>query len=233
MKTSITLLCLCIFSTTGFTKTVTNTSSQKEQVGYSFGYLMGRSNAESIKDLDLDAFMLGLKTASEGGKSALTDEEMARVLTLHKKQSEAKQLIELKQKAEANAKIGAEFLAANAKKEGIQVTKSGLQYQILKPGTGKSPKANSTVKVNYEGRLIDGTVFDSSIARNQPAEFQVSQVIQGWTEGLQLMKEGAKYRFFIPAQLGYGQIGSGDVIEPNSTLIFDVELLEVSPQPSK
>jgi len=183
--------------------------------------------------LDLDAFMLGLKTAAQGGKSSLTDEEMARVLTQHKKLSDAKQLIELKQKADSNAKIGTEFLKANAKKDGVQTTKSGLQYQILKPGTGKSPQANSVVKVNYEGRLIDGTVFDSSIARNQPAEFQVSQVIQGWTEGLQLMKEGAQYRFFIPAQLGYGQIGSGDAIEPNSTLIFDVELLEVLPKSSK
>ena len=232
MKTPMTLLCLCMFTTTGFAKTVTNSSSLNEQVGYSFGYLMGRSNAESVKDLDLDAFILGLKTAAQGGKSALTDEEMARVLTQHKKQSDAKQLIELKKKADANAKIGAEFLAANAKKQGVQTTQSGLQYQILKPGTGPSPKANSIVKVNYEGRLIDGTVFDSSIARNQTAEFQVSQVIQGWTEGLQLMKEGAEYRFFIPAQLGYGQIGSGDVIEPNSTLIFDVELIEILAKPS-
>lgn len=233
MKTPMTLLCLCMFTTTGFAKTVTNSSSLNEQVGYSFGYLMGRSNAESVKDLDLDAFILGLKTAAQGGKSALTDEEMARVLTQHKKQSDAKQLIELKKKADANAKIGAEFLAANANKQGVYTTKSGLQYQILKQGTGQSPKANSIVKVNYEGRLIDGTVFDSSIARNQTAEFQVSQVIQGWTEGLQLMKEGAEYRFFIPAQLGYGQIGSGDVIEPNSTLIFDVELIEILAKPSK
>ena len=233
MKTPMTLLCLCMFTTTGFAKTVTNSSSLNEQVGYSFGYLMGRSNAESVKDLDLDAFILGLKTAAQGGKSALTDEEMARVLTQHKKQSDAKQLIELKKKADANAKIGAEFLAANANKQGVYTTKSGLQYQILKPGTGQSPKANSIVKVNYEGRLIDGTVFDSSIARNQAAEFQVSQVIQGWTEGLQLMKEGAEYRFFIPPQLGYGQIGSGDVIEPNSTLIFDVELIEILAKPSK
>jgi FKBP-type peptidyl-prolyl cis-trans isomerases 1 len=155
---------------------------------------------------------------------------MTRALTQYKKQTEAKQLIELKQKADANATIGAAFLAENAKKPGIQVTKSGLQYQVIQAGKGKSPKANSTVKVHYEGRLIDGTVFDSSIARNQPAMFQVSQVIQGWTEGLQLMKEGAKYRFFIPANLGYGQIGSADVIEPNSTLIFDVELIEVLPK---
>jgi FKBP-type peptidyl-prolyl cis-trans isomerase FklB len=116
------------------------------------------------------------------------------------------------------------------KKADVKTTASGLQYMVLQQGQGKSPKANSKVKVHYEGRLIDQTVFDSSIARQQPAEFQVSQVIQGWTEGLQLMKEGAKYRFFIPAKLGYGQIGSGDVIEPNSTLIFDVELIEVLPK---
>ena len=233
MKKSISLLCLCIFTTASFAKPITISSSLDEQVGYSLGYLLGRSNAESVKDLDLDAFTLGLKAAVQGGKPALTDEEMARVLTQHKKQNDAKQLIELKQKADANAKIGAEFLATNAKKPNIQTTKSGLQYQILKSGMGASPKTNSVVKVNYEGRLIDGTVFDSSIARHQPAEFQVSQVIQGWTEGLQLMKEGAQYRFFIPAALGYGQIGSGDAIEPNSTLIFDVELLEVLPKSNK
>ena len=227
MKTAISIVCLSLLSSASFAQSVNAKSSLQQQVGYSFGYLMGRSNAESVKDLDLDAFMQGLKTAADGSTPALSDEEMARVLTQHKKQSDAKQLIELKQKASANAKIGAEFLAANAKQAGILRTKSGLQYQILKAGTGASPKANSIVKVNYEGRLIDGTVFDSSIARHQPAEFQVSQVIQGWTEGLQLMKQGAQYRFFIPAELGYGQIGSGDVIEPNSTLIFDVELLDI------
>lgn len=233
MKTSITLLCLCLFSTVGFAKDVNNTSNQKDQIGYSFGYLMGRSNAEAIKDLDLDAFILGLRTAAQGAKSSLTDEEMTKALTQYKKQSDAKQLIELKQKADANAKIEAEFLAANAKKQGVKTTASGLQYQILKAGTGKSPKATSLVRVNYEGRLIDGTVFDSSIARSQPAQFQVSQVIQGWMEGLQLMKEGATYRFFIPAKLAYGQIGSGDAIQPNSTLIFDVELLEIIKKPTQ
>ncbi|WP_180059632.1 FKBP-type peptidyl-prolyl cis-trans isomerase [Acinetobacter sp. YH12128] len=230
MKLQISMLCLALCSSTVFAKDVSNKSSAAEQVGYSFGYLMGRSNAESIKDLDIDAFVAGLKAASKGQASSLTDEEMTRALTQYKKQTEAKQLIELKQKADANATIGAAFLAENAKKPSIQVTKSGLQYQVIQAGKGKSPKANSTVKVHYEGRLIDGTVFDSSIARNQPAMFQVSQVIQGWTEGLQLMKEGAKYRFFIPANLGYGQIGSADVIEPNSTLIFDVELIEVLPK---
>lgn len=227
MKIQMTLLCLALCASSTFAKEINNKSSISEQVGYSFGYSFGRSNADAMKDMDVNAFIEGLKTATQGKNASLSDEEITRVLTQYKKQSEAKQLIELKQKAEQNAKIGAAFLAENAKKADVKVTKSGLQYLVLKEGQGKSPKVNSTVKVDYEGRLIDGTVFDSSIARNQPASFQVSQVIQGWTEGLQLMKEGAKYRFFIPANLAYGQIGSGDAIEPNSTLIFDVELIEI------
>ncbi len=227
MKIYIGIVALILSSQMVLAKDINKKSSQAEQVGYSFGYLMGRSNAESLQGMDLDAFSAGLKSATAGQKSALSDEEMAGILTQFKKQNEAKELIALKQKAEENAKIGQAFLAENAKKAGIKVTKSGLQYQVIQEGKGKSPKANSNVRVHYEGRLIDGTVFDSSIARNQPVDFRTSQVITGWTEGLQLMKEGAKYRFFIPAALAYGQIGSGDVIEPNSTLIFDVELIEV------
>lgn len=229
MKIQILLASTLLFSATTFAKPITTSSSSSEQVGYSFGYLMGRTNAESMKDLNLEAFIQGLREAAQGKEASLTDEEMARILTQYKKQAEAQQLIELRKKAEENSKIGTAFLAENAKKAGMQTTASGLQYQVLKAGTGKTPKVSSKVKVDYEGRLIDGTVFDSSIARQHPAEFQVNQVIQGWTEGLQLMKEGAKYRFFIPANLAYGQIGSGDIIEPNSTLIFDVELLQVLP----
>ena len=226
MKIQISLLVLLLSSGSLFAKDITTKSSEAEQVGYSFGYLMGKSNADSLQGIDLDAFSAGLKAAAAGKQATLSDEEMAQVLTQFKRQSEAKELIELKRKAEKNAKIGQAFLTENAKKPGIKATKSGLQYQILQEGKGKSPSANSNVRVHYEGRLIDGTVFDSSIARNQPVVFRTTQVITGWTEGLQLMKEGAKYRFFIPAELAYGQIGSGDVIEPNSTLIFDVELLE-------
>ncbi|MFU9047302.1 FKBP-type peptidyl-prolyl cis-trans isomerase [Acinetobacter tibetensis] len=229
MKIQILMASTLLFSATTFAKPITTSSSSSEQAGYSFGYLMGRTNAESMKDLNLEAFIQGLREAAQGKEASLTDEEMARVLTQYKKQAEAQQLIELRKQAEDNSKIGTAFLAENAKKAGMQTTASGLQYQVLKAGTGKTPKVSSKVKVDYEGRLIDGTIFDSSIARQQPAEFQVNQVIQGWTEGLQLMKEGAKYRFFIPAHLAYGQIGSGDIIEPNSTLIFDVELLQVLP----
>ncbi|WP_180018144.1 MULTISPECIES: FKBP-type peptidyl-prolyl cis-trans isomerase [unclassified Acinetobacter] len=227
MKIQISLMVLLLSSGSLFAKEINNTSSEAEKIGYSFGYLMGRSNADTLKDLDLDAFSQGLKTAAAGQKSSLSDEEMTQVLTQYKRQSDAKELIVLKQKAEENAKAGKAFLQENAKKPGVKTTKSGLQYLVLKEGKGKSPSANSNVRVHYEGRLIDGTVFDSSIARQQPVDFRTTHVITGWTEGLQLMKVGAKYRFFIPADLAYGQIGSGDIIEPNSTLIFDIELLEI------
>lgn len=227
MKIQISLMVLLLSSGSLFAKEINNTSSEAEKIGYSFGYLMGRSNADTLKDLDLDAFSQGLKTAAAGQKSSLSDEEMTQVLTQYKRQSDAKELIVLKQKAEENAKAGKAFLQENAKKPGVKTTKSGLQYLVLKEGKGKSPSANSNVRVHYEGRLIDGTVFDSSIARQQPVDFRTTQVITGWTEGLKLMKVGAKYRFFIPADLAYGQIGSGDIIEPNSTLIFDIELLEI------
>lgn len=228
MKIATTFLCLSLAATAGFAKDINTKNSEAEQVGYSFGYLIGRTNADSLQGIDLDAFTQGLKTAAAGQKSTLSDEEMARVLTQFKRQTEAKELQALKKIADQNKVKGQAFLAENAKKAGVKTTKSGLQYVVLKEGSGKVPKASSTVQVHYEGRLIDDTIFDSSIARDQPAEFKASQVIQGWTEGLQLMKEGAKYRFFIPSELAYGQIGSGDVIEPNSTLIFDVELLKVT-----
>ncbi|AWL30345.1 peptidylprolyl isomerase [Acinetobacter defluvii] len=225
------ILCLSVIMTvaTSQAATIHNKSPQKDQLGYSYGYVMGKNNAETLKDIDLDAFIQGLKQGAAGQKASLTDEEMAKALTQYKQQSEAKQLIEFQKTAQENGKLGDIFLAENAKKAGIITTKSGLQYQVLQAGQGNKPRATSKVSVNYEGRLLDGTVFDSSIARGQAVDFQVSQVIAGWTEGLQLMQEGAKYRLFIPAKLAYGEIGAGDAIGPNSTLIFDVELLKVLP----
>ena len=129
--------------------------------------------------------------------------------------------------AEKNQKEGAAFLAANAKKADVKTTPSGLQYLVIKEGAGKQPTATDAVTVHYRGTLLDGTEFDSSYKRNQPATFPLNQVIKGWTEGVQLMKEGAKYRFFIPSELGYGQRGAGGLIGPNATLIFEVELISV------
>ena len=134
--------------------------------------------------------------------------------------------------AATNAANAKQFLVTNAKKTGVVTTASGLQYQVLKTGTGKSPKATDKVKVNYEGRLADGTIFDSSYKRGEAVTFPLNQVIKGWTEGVQLMKEGAKYRLFVPPALGYGEAGNAE-IEPNSLLIFDVELLQVNPTAGK
>lgn len=228
MKKTVLGLVLTSLSISGFAA-ITKNSPQKDQLGYSYGYVMGRTNADTLKDLNIEAFVQGLKEGAQGKDAALTDEDMAKVLSQYKKQMEAKQLYAYQQLAQQNLKSGDAFLAENAKKSGVITTKSGLQYQVLSAGKGKSPKATSRVKVNYEGRLLDGTVFDSSIARNHPVEFQLSQVIPGWTEGLQLMKEGEKARLFVPAKLAYGEVGSGDAIGPNSTLIFDIELLEVLP----
>ncbi|WP_151779363.1 FKBP-type peptidyl-prolyl cis-trans isomerase [Acinetobacter bereziniae] len=229
MKKTLIALSMGLLSSVAFAAPINNKSAQQDQLGYSYGYVMGRSNADTLKQINLDAFIQGIKEGSTGQKAALTDEEMAKALAQYKQQTEAKQLLEFKKAADENAQLGEKFLAENAKKAGVITRPSGLQYSILQQGTGKSPSAKSKVSVNYEGRLLDGTVFDSSFARNEAVEFQVSQVIQGWTEGLQLMKEGAKYRFFIPAKLAYGDTGAGDAIGPDSTLIFDVELLKVLP----
>ena len=224
-KLTLTLITLMIGTVQA--APITLKSPQKDQLGYSYGYLMGKGNTETLKDLNIETFVLGLEDAIKGKPATLSDEQMATVLNQYKKRLEAKQLVEFQEQAEKNAQEGKNFLAENAKKPDIITTKSGLQYQVLQQGTGKSPNLTSTVKVNYEGRLIDGTVFDSSIARNHPVEFKLNQVISGWTEGVQTMKEGGKSRFFVPSNLAYGDVGAGDAIGPNSTLIFDIELLEV------
>ena len=153
---------------------------------------------------------------------------MQKVLLDYQKNKEIAYAKEVQALAASNAAEGKQFLLQNGKKSGVKTTASGLQYQVLTQGSGKSPKATDKVKVHYEGRLIDGTIFDSSYKRGEPVTFPLNQVIKGWTEGLQLMKEGGKYRLFVPANLGYGEAGNAD-IEPNSVLIFDIELLQVNP----
>lgn len=205
---------------------VTEQSPANEKVGYSLGYMMAEGNKETVQDLNLDTFEKGFRDGYEGNESALTQEQMQEVLMTYQQEQEKKFVEDMQAAAEANKTKGAEFLAANAKKEGVKETASGLQYKVIKEGTGKSPKATDVVEVNYEGKLIDGTVFDSSYERGEPIEFPLNQVIAGWTEGLQLMKQGGKYEFYIPSDLAYGEAGNQG-IEPNSTLIFTVELLDV------
>ena len=205
---------------------ITEQSPANEKVGYSLGFMMAEGNKEAVQDLDLDTFEQGFRDGYEGKDSALTQEQMQEVLMAYQKEQEEKFVKDMETKAEDNKTKGAAYLAENAKKEGVKTTASGLQYKVITAGTGKSPKATDVVEVNYEGKLIDGTVFDSSYERGEPIEFPLNQVIAGWTEGLQLMKEGGKYEFYIPADIAYGEAGNAG-IEPNSTLIFTVELLKV------
>lgn len=205
--------------------TITEQSSELEKVGYSLGYMMAEGNKESVDDLNLDTFEQGFRDGYEGKDSALTQEQMQQVLMDYQKKKEQEMITKMQDMAVKNKEAGEKYLAENAKKDGVKTTESGLQYKVVTEGTGESPKATDIVKVNYEGKLIDGTVFDSSYERGEPVEFPLNQVIPGWTEGVQLMKKGGKYEFYIPADLAYGEAGNAG-IEPNSTLIFTVELLD-------
>lgn len=207
---------------------ISKDSPELAQVGYSFGYAIGEGNRDAVSDLDVDAFVEGFRHAYANKDSVLTEEQRKKVLLAYEERRKSEAMAEMKAQAAENDTKGKEFLLANAKKEGVKTTDSGLQYKVVKKGTGVSPKATDKVKVHYEGRLLDGTVFDSSKKRGQPAEFPLNAVIAGWTEGLQLMKEGGEYQFYIPANLAYGETGNQG-IDPNSTLIFDVELIKVNP----
>tara|TARA_Y100000766_G_C18893273_1_gene599627 strand:- start:1818 stop:2333 length:516 start_codon:yes stop_codon:yes gene_type:complete len=171
---------------------------------------------------------MSINDALAGKESRLKPEEMQEAMMNMRK----KMVEERKQKAEENKTSGAKYLEENKAKEGVKVTESGLQYKVLKEGEGAQPKESDTVKVHYKGTLIDGTEFDSSYSRNEPAEFGVGQVIRGWVEGLQLMKVGSKYQFFIPSDLAYGPQGRPS-IPPNSVLIFEVELLDIVKEEKK
>lgn len=199
----------------------------KDKLSYSMGHDMGTYLSSVSDELDYDRFLQGLKTAYNGGESIMPREDMQAVQKEFAVKMQAKQEAAMVALQETNQKAGNEFLAANKKKDGVIVTESGLQYEILTPGKGNSPKAEETVTVHYTGTTIDGTVFDDSTKRGEPAVFGVNQVIPGWTEVLQIMKEGAKYRVVIPPALAYGVRGVPPMIEPNSVLVFDVELISI------
>lgn len=205
-----------------------NLQDKKQRISYCIGADIGSNFKRNDIEVDPKALAAGLADAL-AGKTALTEAEMKETINNFRTEMMAKFQDKQKQLAEKNLKEGEEFLAKNAKKEGVKTTKSGLQYQVIKSGKGKTPKETDTVKTHYHGTLIDGTVFDSSVERNEPAIFPVNAVIPGWTEALQMMKEGDKWKLFIPAKLAYGERGAGQKIPPNSVLIFDIELLEVLP----
>ena len=192
-----------------------------QKISYALGLGIGQQlKSMNIENFSVSEFARSIEDVMSGKETEMSAKDAQILLNeyFQKKQEE---------EAKANIAEGKAFLEENGKREGVVTTKSGLQYEVLTEGTGNSPKATDKVRCHYEGRLIDGTVFDSSYQRNEPADFGLNQVIAGWTEGVQLMKEGAKYRFYIPYNLAYGEQGAGGSIPPYATLVFDVELVKV------
>lgn len=197
-------------------------TSESDSASYAMGVYMGMqcSSMLSAQNYNIDLFMKAFEAAVSNAPVLMTPDETVNFLNAYEKR--------IKERENADRiKLGESFLAENAKRDGVHTTASGLQYQVVKMGEGPKPLSTDKVKVHYEGTLLDGTKFDSSIDRGKPAEFPLNRVIKGWTEGLQLMPVGSKFTFYIPYQLGYGAQGAGNLIKPYSTLVFEVELLEI------
>lgn len=216
-----TLVITCSSSTATQVQKIDKMNNEKDSLSYALGVLMGGSLKGQGFDLDQNAFTSAFFSA-EAGEELLMDEATANAVVQTFQQEAAGR------KAEANKEEGVAYLAENGKRSEVTTTDSGLQYEVLTEGAGESPAATDQVTVHYTGTLLDGTVFDSSVERGQPATFGLNQVIPGWTEGVQLMNEGAKYRFYIPSELAYGERGAGADIGPGATLIFDVELIKIN-----
>jgi FKBP-type peptidyl-prolyl cis-trans isomerase FklB len=200
---------------------------QKDKVNYGVGVNIGYNLKNFPVALDLDLLIKGIKDSISGAKLLMTEEEIREVMMGVQKEVAAKHETRMKELGEKNKKEGDAFLTENKKKEGVVSLPSGLQYKILTAGTGKTPTDTDTVTVHYSGTLLDGTVFDSSYRRGEPATFPINGIIPGWIEALKLMKEGAKWQLVIPPGLAYGERGAGAVIGPNATLLFDVELISI------
>lgn len=199
-----------------------------DKVSYALGLGIGSQlKSMGAESLNIDDFAQAIKDTLSGAELKVSHAESQQIVQKFFQEQEAKQRAQAAELGKKAREEGEKFLAENAKKEGVMVTESGLQYTVIKEGTGKSPKATDTVVCHYEGFLTNGTVFDSSVQRGEPAAFPLNAVIAGWTEGLQLMKEGGKNRFFIPYNLAYGEAGAAGAIPPYAALIFDVELIEV------
>lgn len=199
-----------------------------DKLSYALGLGIGRQLAQmGAEQLSIDDFAQAIKDVVAGGQLKLDEAEAQVIVQEFFQKQEEKQRAAAAEMGKKAREEGEKYLAENAKKEGVVTLPSGLQYLVIKEGNGKRPKATDKVKCHYEGMLVDGTLFDSSVQRGEPATFPLNQVIAGWTEGLQLMTEGSKYRFFIPYTLGYGERGAGASIPPFAALVFDVELIEV------
>lgn len=208
---------------------------QKDKVSYSIGMDIGRNIKRQNLEVNVEAMAAGIRDIMAGGKTALSEEEAREVMNAYRAEMQTKQQSQAKEQGEKNKKEGEAFLAANKGKEGVKTievklpggTNATLQYKVLTPGTGPKPTTNDTVITHYRGTLIDGTEFDSSLKRGEPATFPVTGVIKGWTEALLQMPVGSKWQLFIPADLAYGERGAGRTIGPNATLLFDIELIGI------
>jgi len=206
----------------------TTLETRKDSISYSIGMNVGQNLLRDSINISRDAFLRGLLDADADSASRLmTDEQIQSTMMAFQDSLRRKKMTDASAAAEKNKKEGEAFLAENARKDGVVTLPSGLQYRVITEGTGKTPTAKSTVTVHYSGRLLDGTEFDSSVKMGKPATFQVDGVIDGWTEALQLMKEGSKWELYIPPSLAYGGQGAGGVIPPNATLVFEVLLISV------
>ncbi len=203
--------------------------SEEQKLSYSLGLILGEKLRVDFKELDTDAFRRGVESVYSDGKPLLNQEQVQAVMQSFQQKKIEEQRQAFAKQALQNLEKGQSYLADNGKKDGVKTTDSGLQYQELTAGKGTSPAVTDTVQVHYRGTLVDGTEFDSSYSRGEPVSFPLNGVIPGWTEGLQLMKEGGKSRLVIPSELAYGPGGMGNAIGPNETLVFEVELLKINP----
>jgi len=224
---SLCLILAALLTSVATLQGQTDLTNRTDSISYALGMDVGNNISRLGVDLNPEMMYQALKDVFEGAESKMTEAEVRSYMQSFQQEAmAAQQQAQQKKGEEAKAK-GEAFLAENAERDSVSVTESGLQYMVLRAGDGPSPAATDTVKVHYEGRLLSGKIFDSSYQRGEPIEFPLNNVIRGWTEGVQLMKKGAKYRFFIPSDLAYGPRGAGQDIGPNETLIFDVELLDV------
>ena len=205
--------------------------TEDKKLSYSLGLILGDKLKQDIETLDIDAFRDGVEVIYKGEEPLLNQEQVGQIMQAFQTKKMEEQRQQFAQIAQDNLDKGVAYRTGNGKKDDVKTTESGLQYEELTAGEGENPAASDTVKVHYKGQLIDGTEFDSSYTRGEPVSFPLNGVIPGWTEGLQLMKEGGKARLVIPAELAYGPGGMGNAIGPNETLVFEVELLEVNPEP--
>ncbi|HET8848905.1 MAG TPA: FKBP-type peptidyl-prolyl cis-trans isomerase [Marinobacter sp.] len=201
-----------------------------EKVSYGMGLVLGERMTNDLPDLKMEQFLQGIQHGHEGDEATkrLTREEIQQALMAYQQEMQEEQMKQMEELAKKNKQAGEAFLAENGQREGVETTESGLQYEVIEKGSGEKPSATDQVQVHYTGELISGEVFDSSRERGEPVTFTLNQVIPGWTEGLQLMSEGARYKLYIPSELAYGP-GGNQAIGPNETLVFDVELLAINP----